>query len=269
MDFVAGVLLGFNRPPLGYFAGQFDEIRVWSIAKSAAGVAVGVLDTLPSDADRNRLVYVQSLELYLPNNQVSCAAFDNLCVNEMQKWMVGDDGRLQLMGVASQCLALSSPVVSASVTMQSTACIAANFMRWLPLLESDSMAAPHLLRTVASSFPLVCLSAPRDRPVTLRRCRRCHWLKSLLGPTFPPLAHRLSQTLSPASYPSPPCRFTATRVFARVLLPNLPGPTPPSAASLSAFLSLLLRSSQSAALAPCSPHFFLIPELMRNNLQRH
>jgi len=120
VDFVAGVLLGYNRPPLGYFAGRLDEIRVWSSAKSVTSVRVGMLDTLPSDPDRNGLVYVQSLELYLPNNQVACASFENLCVNEMQKWMVGDDGRLQLMSFTAQCLALSSPVVSVRLTMQST-----------------------------------------------------------------------------------------------------------------------------------------------------
>jgi hypothetical protein len=164
VDFVAGVLLGVNRPPLGYFAGRMDEVRVWSRAKSAAAVQVGMLDTLASDPDRNGLVYVQSLELYLPNNQVMCGAFENLCVNGMQKWMVGDDGRLQLMEFASQCLALSSPIVSIGLNLQSTLCIPANSMRWLPLLESDSLADPHLLRTGASSFPLVCLAGSLDRP---------------------------------------------------------------------------------------------------------
>ena len=164
VDFVAGVLLGYNRPPLGYFAGRMDEIRVWSSARSAAAVKVGMLDTLPSDPDRNGLVYVQSLELYLPSNQVQCGASENLCVNGMQKWMVGDDGRLQLMGFAAQCLALSSPIASAGLPMQSTVCIAADYMRWLPLLESDSLATPHLLRTGASSFPLMCLSGELQRP---------------------------------------------------------------------------------------------------------
>jgi len=141
-----------------------DEIRVWSSARSAVAVQVGMLDTLPSDPDRNGLVYVQSLELYLPNNQVLCGASENLCVNGMQKWMVGDDGRLQLMGFDAQCLALSSPVTSAGLPMQSTVCIAADYMRWLPLLESDSLATPHLLRTGASSFPLMCLSGELQRP---------------------------------------------------------------------------------------------------------
>jgi hypothetical protein len=161
---VAGVLLGLNRPPLGYFAGRLDEVRVWSSAKSAEAVQAGMLDTLPSDAERGGLVHVPSLELYLPNNQVSCGEAENLCVNGMQKWMVGDDGRLQLMGFAAQCLALSSPVVALGLPMQSTLCVAADYMRWLPLLESDSLATPHLLRTGASSFPLVCLSGSRERP---------------------------------------------------------------------------------------------------------
>jgi hypothetical protein len=164
VDFVAGVLLGHNRPPLGYFAGRLDEVRVWSRSKSAADVQVGMLDTLPSDPDRNGLVYAPSLELYLPNNQISCGEFEKLCVNDMQRWEVGDDGRLQLMSFDLQCLALSSPTVSLGMPVQTTVCVAADFMRWLPLLESDSLADPHLLRTGASNFPLVCLAGSRERP---------------------------------------------------------------------------------------------------------
>jgi hypothetical protein len=164
VDFVAGVLLGHGRPPLGYFAGRLDEVRVWSRSKSAADVQVGMLDTLPSDPERNGLVYLPSLELYLPNNQVMCGEFENLCVNDMQRWQVGDDGRLQLMSLSSQCLALSSPTVSLGMLVQTTVCVAADFMRWLPLLESDSLADPHLLRTGASPFPLICLAGSRERP---------------------------------------------------------------------------------------------------------
>jgi hypothetical protein len=123
-----------------------------------------MLDTLPSNPLRNGLVYAEGLQLYFPSNQIQCAEYESICVNDMQRWMVGDDGRLQLTAFTSQCLALISPVIAVGMVMQSTVCVAADYMRWLPLLESESLESAHLLRTGASSFPLLCLSGAAQPP---------------------------------------------------------------------------------------------------------